>query len=213
MGGTVVAALTVPRIAKHWSFATPFRVAAALVAVMAVVFWLVARDAPVPARARPASFGQSLEVFWRSSRAWPLALFYFLSLGGFVAMFLYLPKLLTGGSRAEQDRRRLPGGGFRVSRHATLRGQEAEMKDRLAGGITSLPERERMVVALHYYENLDLREIGQVWEPQRRPSRSSIQGPCSGSSPGSSMPMPTATRPPVILEVNLSRRRAVCQKT
>ena len=29
-------------------------------------------------------------------RAWALTLFYFLAFGGFVAMFLYLPKLLTG---------------------------------------------------------------------------------------------------------------------
>ena len=31
-----------------------------------------------------------------SGRAWALTLFYFLAFGGFVAMFLYLPKLLTG---------------------------------------------------------------------------------------------------------------------
>jgi NNP family nitrate/nitrite transporter-like MFS transporter len=96
MGGTVIAALTAPRIAKQWSFATPFWVAAALMAVMAVVFWLVARDAPAAADMRRASFVESLAVVWRSSRAGALALFYFLAFGGFVAMFLYLPKLLTG---------------------------------------------------------------------------------------------------------------------
>src|SRR5689334_7149687 len=47
MGGTVLTALTAPKIAKHWSLATPFWVAAALMAVMTVVFWLFARDAPV----------------------------------------------------------------------------------------------------------------------------------------------------------------------
>ena len=30
-----------------------------------------------------------------SARAWALTLFYFMAFGGFVAMFLYLPKLLT----------------------------------------------------------------------------------------------------------------------
>ena len=38
----------------------------------------------------------SLSVFRTSGRAWALTLFYFLAFGGFVAMFLYLPKLLTG---------------------------------------------------------------------------------------------------------------------
>jgi RNA polymerase sigma factor FliA len=38
----------------------------------------------------------------------------------------------------------------------------SELKDRLADAIESLPERERLVVALYYYENLTLREIGEV---------------------------------------------------
>jgi RNA polymerase sigma factor FliA len=37
-----------------------------------------------------------------------------------------------------------------------------EVKDRLTGAISSLPEREQLVVALYYYENLTLREIGEV---------------------------------------------------
>ena len=42
------------------------------------------------------------------------------------------------------------------------RGAGSELKDRLADAIESLPERERLVVALYYYENLTLREIGEV---------------------------------------------------
>jgi len=38
----------------------------------------------------------------------------------------------------------------------------SELKDRLADAIESLPERERLVIALYYYENLTLREIGEV---------------------------------------------------
>jgi len=38
----------------------------------------------------------------------------------------------------------------------------SEMKDRLADAIARLPEREKLVVALYYYENLTLREIGEV---------------------------------------------------
>ena len=38
----------------------------------------------------------------------------------------------------------------------------SELKDRLADAISSLPEREKLVIALYYYENLTLREIGEV---------------------------------------------------
>jgi RNA polymerase sigma factor for flagellar operon FliA len=38
----------------------------------------------------------------------------------------------------------------------------SELKDRLADAIEGLPERERLVIALYYYENLTLREIGEV---------------------------------------------------
>ena len=38
----------------------------------------------------------------------------------------------------------------------------SELKDRLASAISRLPEREKLVVALYYYENLTLREIGEV---------------------------------------------------
>jgi len=38
----------------------------------------------------------------------------------------------------------------------------ADLKDRLAAAIACLPEREKLVVALYYYENLTLREIGEV---------------------------------------------------
>ncbi|MDX6632860.1 MAG: polymerase sigma factor FliA [Solirubrobacterales bacterium] len=37
-----------------------------------------------------------------------------------------------------------------------------EIRDRLTESIETLPERERLVVALYYYENLTLREIGEV---------------------------------------------------
>jgi len=64
------------------------------------------------------------------------------------------------------------GGGGQISVLDTLQdpgaidpeaeAQTSELKDRLADSIESLPERERLVVALYYYENLTLREIGEV---------------------------------------------------
>ena len=38
----------------------------------------------------------------------------------------------------------------------------SEVKDRLADAIARLPEREKLVIALYYDENLTLREIGEV---------------------------------------------------
>jgi RNA polymerase sigma factor for flagellar operon FliA len=62
--------------------------------------------------------------------------------------------------------------GDQVSLHDTIEDPQAdepahemdttEMKDRLADAIARLPEREKLVVALYYYENLTLREIGEV---------------------------------------------------
>jgi MFS transporter, NNP family, nitrate/nitrite transporter len=97
MGGTVLAGLTAPKIVDHWGLSAPFWVAAAVVAVTGAVFVVLARDAggQRPAGPGPGMFA-SLSIFRTSGRAWALTLFYFLAFGGFVAMFLYLPKLLTG---------------------------------------------------------------------------------------------------------------------
>lgn len=97
MGGTVAGALTAPRIADATSLDVPFWIAAGLLAVMAVAFWTTATDAPGSARGRSGSMFASLSAFGGrgSSRAWALTLFYFMAFGGFVAMFLYLPKLLV----------------------------------------------------------------------------------------------------------------------
>jgi len=40
--------------------------------------------------------------------------------------------------------------------------EQSEVKEALAEAISSLPEREKLVVTLYYYEELTLREIGEV---------------------------------------------------
>jgi RNA polymerase sigma factor FliA len=65
-----------------------------------------------------------------------------------------------------------PEGGSQISILDTIQDPSAidpeaeahasEVKDRLADAIEGLPERERLVIALYYYENLTLREIGEV---------------------------------------------------
>jgi len=94
MGGTVVAALTAPTLAERFGLGAPFAVGVVLMLVGSALFWLVGRDSPVP---RPkTTLTEPLRVFMHEPRAWALTLFYFLAFGGFVAMYLYLPKLLVG---------------------------------------------------------------------------------------------------------------------
>jgi NNP family nitrate/nitrite transporter-like MFS transporter len=96
MGGTVITALLAPRIAGAWGLAAPFWAAAVVLAVVGVVFAVFAREpAPQRTEGRPRLLAP-LAVFRGNPRAWALTLFYFLSFGGFVALFLYLPKLLVG---------------------------------------------------------------------------------------------------------------------
>ena len=92
MGGTVLAGLTAPAIADAAGMAAAFFVAAGLVALVLVLWIALARDAPVPAR--KASMREPIAVLGSGTRAWALVLFYFMAFGGFVAMYLYLPKLL-----------------------------------------------------------------------------------------------------------------------
>ena len=97
MGGTVLGALTAPRIVDATNIDVPFWIAAVVLAIMAAVFWSMARDAPEAVQGRTGSMLAALSVFKGkgSARAWALTLFYFMAFGGFVAMFLYLPKLLV----------------------------------------------------------------------------------------------------------------------
>jgi NNP family nitrate/nitrite transporter-like MFS transporter len=95
MGGTVLGGLTVPRIADAWGLAAPFVAAMLLVAVTGVAFWLLARDAPGPRVAGRHGLLSSLRLFRERPAVWLPTFYYFVVFGGFVAMFAYLPKLLT----------------------------------------------------------------------------------------------------------------------
>jgi NNP family nitrate/nitrite transporter-like MFS transporter len=91
----VLTALTAPTIAQTWGLSTPFIIGAVLVLAMGAAFLALSHEPPTP---RPAvtSLAAPFGVFRREAQAWALTLFYFLAFGGFVAMFLYLPKLLVG---------------------------------------------------------------------------------------------------------------------
>ncbi len=82
-----------PVIAAKAGMPAVYRGVAALLVLWAVVFGLLARDAPATGRAAPG-LGAMLQVLTREKLSWLLAAFYFLTFGGFVAFSIYLPTLL-----------------------------------------------------------------------------------------------------------------------
>ncbi len=91
-GGQSAAVFLAPLVAERVGWPTVFRAVAVALVAAGVLFALVARNAP--GRGRPASLGQAIAVLRSERLAWVLALFYFLTFGGFVAFAIYLPVLL-----------------------------------------------------------------------------------------------------------------------
>ncbi|HET7043700.1 MAG TPA: MFS transporter [Gaiellaceae bacterium] len=87
--GTAVTFFAAPAIADHWSRPVLGWVTGALLLAGAAVMAVAARDAG--GRGAAADYGTVLRSGWRLYR---LAFFYFITFGGFVAMFLLLPTVL-----------------------------------------------------------------------------------------------------------------------
>src|SRR5512140_1461367 len=81
-----------PVIAASVGMRSVYHGMALVCAVWAVIFFVLARNAPVTVR--PKSIGDMLRVLARERLSWALAAFYFLTFGGFVAFSIYLPTLL-----------------------------------------------------------------------------------------------------------------------
>ncbi len=81
-----------PVIAARYGRDSVFYTVAVLCAAWAVIFFLLARNAP--ATVRPASVAEMIAVLTKEKLSWALAAFYFLTFGGFVAFSVYLPTLL-----------------------------------------------------------------------------------------------------------------------
>jgi len=90
--GQSIALFCVPVLARLWGWQAAYRLFAVVALAWGIVFLLFARNAPVTAQ--PKSFGAMLKVLAEKPLAWLLALFYFVTFGGFVALSIGLPKLL-----------------------------------------------------------------------------------------------------------------------
>lgn len=87
--GTAVAAFSAPAITNHWGRPTLGVVACVVLLVAAALFYVLAENPPRPSV--PARYADVIRAGWRLYR---LALLYFVTFGGFVAMAIFLPKLL-----------------------------------------------------------------------------------------------------------------------
>ena len=83
-----------PVLAARLGMPAVYRTVAVLLVLWAVVFALLARDAPAIAGAPRKGVRDMIEVLTREKLSWLLAAFYFLTFGGFVAFSIYLPTLL-----------------------------------------------------------------------------------------------------------------------
>jgi NNP family nitrate/nitrite transporter-like MFS transporter len=90
--GQSLAAYGAPLIAGAVGFVWGFWTFAALTALWLALFWMKAENAP---RRAPAKSVREMLGVLRERMSWALSLFYFLTFGGFVAMSIYLPTLLT----------------------------------------------------------------------------------------------------------------------
>ncbi len=89
--GQSVGLFVVPVLSGNIGLPSTYRLFAMAALAWGVVFLLFARNAP--RKATPKSFGQMLSKL-REPMSWLLALFYFVTFGGFVALSIGLPKLL-----------------------------------------------------------------------------------------------------------------------
>jgi len=128
--GTALAAYSVPWIAASFGWPYAFWVFAPILAVSALLFWLLAEDAPGPSAAR--SLSDSLAVIRREKLSWLFSLFYFVTFGGFVAFSVFLPKLLVDWFSLEKTDAGLRTAGFVVLATA-MRPLGGYLADRLGG--------------------------------------------------------------------------------
>jgi NNP family nitrate/nitrite transporter-like MFS transporter len=93
MGGTAISALTTVKLYTDVGSTAPFLITAAVLAVYAVVAWLVLRDAP--GRTPPTtSLASRIAGNARLRITWQACILYAVAFGGYVAFSVYLPAYL-----------------------------------------------------------------------------------------------------------------------
>lgn len=147
--GTAIAAFSVPAIRDASSQAVAGLVFGAVIAAYALIWMSMARQAP-GVKAPPTRYRDVLGAGWR---LWRLALFYFVSFGGFVAMALFLPKLLTDWFDYSLTSAGLRAAGFTLLATA-FRPIGGVLSDRIGGNV---------VLAIAFF-GVGIDAIGLSWQ-------------------------------------------------
>lgn len=93
MGGTAISALTTVKIYKGHGQTAPFVLVAIVLAVYAVLAWMIMRDAP--GRAIPTvPLGKRLAATAKLPISWQASVLYTVAFGGYVAFSVFLPLYL-----------------------------------------------------------------------------------------------------------------------
>lgn len=93
MGGTAISNFTTVRLGEAYGHQAPFFIVAAVLAVYAVLAFLLVRDAPTQQAAGGSPLRRTADVA-RLGVTWQLAFLYAVGFGGFVAFSVYLPAYL-----------------------------------------------------------------------------------------------------------------------
>ena len=129
--GTAIVARVAPTLVGTGGWTLPFPVFGALALATAALYWFTGSDAPVPLPPSK-SLADRLIILRRGIGVWVLALYYFLTFGGFVAISVYLPKFLVDRFALEPYDAGLRAAGFVLL--ATLaRPMGGWLADRLGG--------------------------------------------------------------------------------
>ncbi|HEX6582389.1 MAG TPA: MFS transporter [Thermoleophilaceae bacterium] len=147
--GTAISAWTMPAINDNWGQEAAGIIYSAVLLAFTAVWWASARNAP-DHRPRRTPYRAVL----RSPVLWQLALFYFVAFGGFVAMSLYLPKLLTDWFGYSQTSAGARAGGFVIVAALIARPLGGRLADRFGG---------QRVLSIAFF-GVGLDAIGLSWQ-------------------------------------------------
>lgn len=113
MGGTAISAFTTVQLADAYGRSFPFNLVAVVLAVYAVVSYLLLRDKPDRAVAGGSMISRTVATL-KIPATWQLAFLYAVAFGGFVAFSVYLPTYLTTAFGLERSDAALRTAGFVV---------------------------------------------------------------------------------------------------
>lgn len=98
--GAAVTKFIAPFVMLAWGWQSVALIWAAVLVVMAAVFWFTTKDDPVTIRRRTEAYTPKSLISefapLRNAQVWRFALYYFFAFGAFVALTLWLPRYLIG---------------------------------------------------------------------------------------------------------------------